>query len=585
MRRLFALLLGLVVAAALPLNASADDTLQSAIMQAKFLSDSGAPDLLAEADAPVIGDADSTAAARAFHGLGQGAQVNDPALDHVNFFPNALPQPQRPYEFSVQSETAIASFGRNVVVGFNNSADQPVFLNPATNRVNFQHRFLSGVGTSHDGGLTFTETSLPPIPGSPFTFGDPALTVDRAGNFYYASLGASAAGAFLVFVGKSSDGGTTFAPGVTVAVDNGADKEWIASGPDPASPTRDNVYVTWTSFGAGRSDLMLGRSTDGGQTFTTSKIFAPASTTGLAPFIQFSNPVVDRSTGALYVPFLQAGAADADFFRVLASNDGGLTFHLLNFNIAGAPDPQAFPNVTPGTLVDCGSPGGGFRLVLHSGPDLGGGRLGLPRFQHATRLVSQPSLAATDGKLFIAYNASNSAVVGDPNSTSDIRLLVSRDAGASWSSPITVAGATAANPQHVHPAISVSPEGEQVSIGYYTQLASGQLQVDAVGGEVDSENGAARLEDLNVRHLGPAFDLTPSMNPIPAFGTFAATNYDRTIVACYDIGEYMSATRSGDDGTLFTWGDNRNTWTSPPESPAAGTHSQPDVFAKRVGGD
>ena len=36
MRRLFALLLGLVVAAALPLNASADDTLQAAILLAKL---------------------------------------------------------------------------------------------------------------------------------------------------------------------------------------------------------------------------------------------------------------------------------------------------------------------------------------------------------------------------------------------------------------------------------------------------------------------------------------------------------------------------------------------------------------------
>ena len=583
MRRLFALLLGLVVAAALPLNASADDTLQAAIMEAKFMSDSGAPDLAAEQDTPIAGDADPIAAARAFHGNGRGVQVNDPALDHINFFPNALPQPQRPYEFAVQSETTIASFGRNVVVGFNNSADQPVFLTPQ-NRVSFTHRFLSGVGVSHDGGRTFTETSLPPTPGSIVTFGDPALAVDRSGNFFYASLGADANFNPQVFVGKSTDGGTTFAPGVTVALDNGVDKEWIAAGPDPTSPSRDNVYVTWTSFGTGRSDLMLGRSTDGGQTWTTSNIFAPVNANGLRSFIQFSNPVVDRSTGTLYVPFLNAGAADADFFRVLASNDGGLTFHLLNFNVPGAPDPQAFPNVTPGTIVDCGSPGGGFRLVLHSGPNLGGGRLGLPRFQHATRLVSQPSFAATNGNLFIAYNASNSAIVGDPNSTSDIRLLVSHDAGASWSSPITVAAASANNPQHVHPAISVSSEGEQVSIGYYTQLSSGQLQVDAVRGEIGSEDGVATLEDRSVRHLSPTFDLTPSMNPNPAFGTFATTNFDRTIVACYDIGEYMGATRS-DESTLFTWGDNRNSWTSPPQSPAAGTHSQPDVFAKRVGED
>ena len=65
-------------------------------------------------------------------------QVNDPALDNIQFFPNALPQPQRPYEFSTQSETSAAAFGDDVVVGFNNSADQPVTLTPQ-NTVAFVH--------------------------------------------------------------------------------------------------------------------------------------------------------------------------------------------------------------------------------------------------------------------------------------------------------------------------------------------------------------------------------------------------------------------------------------------------------------
>ena len=586
-RRLFAVLIGLTVAAALPLHAVADDagTMQAAILEAKFMTSDGPnapPDLIDANDQPVLGDADEVAAARAFHGQGSGVQVNDPALDNIQFFPNALPQPQRPYELSIQSETSIASFGPNVVVGFNNSADQPVVLT-AQNRVAFVHRFLSGVGVSHDGGLTFTETSLPPIPGSPFTFGDPALTVDSQGNFYYASLGANAAGQSLIFVGKSSDGGTTFAPGVTVGLDPGSDKEWIAAGPDPLRPGQDNVYVTWTSFGSGNSVLKMGRSTDGGQTWSVSTLFAPPSTATLAPFLQFSNPVVDRSTGRLYVPFLAAGQADQDFFRVLASDDGGLTFRFLNFNVPGAPDPQAFPNVTPGTLADCGT-SGGFRTVLHSGPNLGGGRFGLPRFRNATRLISQPSFAATGGNLFIAYNASNSPTFGDPNSTSDIRLLVSPDAGASWSSPITIAGATAANPQHVHPAVTVNPGGGRVAVGYYTQLSNGQLRVDSVRGAIDLEGGQASLQGAQVRQLSPAFDLIPSNNPIPAFGANATTNYDRTIRPCYDIGEYMATTQTS-GATLFTFGDNRNTWTSPPASPAAGTHTQPDVFAVSVSGD
>jgi hypothetical protein len=65
-------------------------------------------------------------------------------------------------------------------------------------------------------------------------------------------------------------------------------------------------------------------------------------------------------------------------------------------------------------------------------------------------------------------------------------------------------------------------------------------------------------------------------------GAHFTTNYDRTIRPCYNIGEYMTAASTGDDRTLFAWGDDRNQWTSPPASPAAGTHSQPDVFATRA---
>jgi hypothetical protein len=105
----------------------------------------------------------------------------------------------------------MARFGSDVVVGFNNSADQPLRLT-VTNTVAFVHRFLSGVSVSHDAGQTWTESSLPATLGSPFTFGDPSVTVDRQGNFYYASLGANAAAAALVFVSKSADGGRTFQP-------------------------------------------------------------------------------------------------------------------------------------------------------------------------------------------------------------------------------------------------------------------------------------------------------------------------------------------------------------------------------------
>jgi len=270
--RLGAVLLALTLAAGLPIQASADDR-SDAIMAAKgfdFEGDNSPPDLVDENSMPTVGDTPGTAVSTESPVRRRGVQVNNPALDNIQFFPDALPQPQRPFELSIQSETSAAAFGDDVVVGFNNSADQPLVQLP-DKTLAFTHRFLSAVGTSHDGGRTWTESSLPPIPGSPFTFGDPAVTVDRNGNFYDASLGADASGHSLVFVGTSTDLGTTFHSGVTVAADPGVDKEWIGSGPDPLQPERDNVYVTWTSFKAASSELHFSRSTDGGQTWSPAR--------------------------------------------------------------------------------------------------------------------------------------------------------------------------------------------------------------------------------------------------------------------------------------------------------------------------
>ena len=577
--RLGILALGVMVWAAAPLHAMADDPLPDGLLAAKgfdFAGPDALPDLLNDDGTPTIGDAGGNS--QGAQGSSSGVQVNDPRLDNIQFFPNALPQPQRPYEFSIQSETSLATFGSTVVLGFNNSADQPVVLTPQ-NTVAFTHRFLSAVGVSHDGGHTWTESSLPPIPGSPFTFGDPSVAVDRSGNFFYSSLGANAAGRSLVYVSRSTDGGRTFQPGSTVAIDPGADKEWIAAGKDPLNPTSDNVYVTWTSFKAASSQLMLGVSHDGGQTWTTRTVFAPVDNGVESAFLQFSNPVVDQQTGRLFIPFLHGSDSDADFVKVLISDDGGQTFHFSNFNAPGAPSPTVFPNVTPGTFSDCGVAGGG-RVVLHQGPNLGGGRAGLPVFRQSTRLITQPTTVVANGRVFIVLNSSTSGTFGDPNSQSFIRLLVSPDGGGSWQGPFTIAPATAARPQHVHPSISVDPEGQQVTVGYYAQLASGQIQFDATTAQVSSSNGRISVSDRASEHLGPAFDLIPSNNPLPAvpFGAHRATNYDRTIQACYDLGEYTTAGRVQGE-TIFGWGDNRNSWTGPAASIAPGVHSQPDVFA------
>lgn len=503
-------------------------------------------------------------------------QVNDPALDHIQTFAGT-----RPFEFSVQSETSIAAFRNNILVGYNSSADQPVVQ--IGTGLFFTHRHFSGFSVSRDGGETWTSGFVPAVPGSPFTFGDPSVGVDRQGNFYYVSLGtdgsASLTGA--VIINKSTDGGGTFSPARVVALDDGSDKEWFAIGRDPVDPDRDNLYIAWTSFQRASSELRFARSTDGGATWTSKTIFAPTDRgpTGLSAFIQFANPTVDSSSGRLYIPFLHFSNFDADFIKVLVSDDAGATFRFLEFNVRGAPDKFGFPNVTPGTVTDCGRNSGGVRLVLRQGADLRGGRFGLPRFRQSTRLITQPSAAAAGGKLFIAFNSSTSAVSGDPGSRSEIHLLFSPDGGRTFARPLTVAAATGLDPQHVHPSLAADEEGENASVAYYVQQADGRVRVDLASVDADGSRiragRAARVSSV-------AFDLIPSNNPFPIAGNaFFTTNYDRSVRACYDLGEYLSIARH-DDGILAAWGDNRRNWTSPAGFDWSGTHPQPDVFFQEM---
>ena len=502
-------------------------------------------------------------------------QINDPRLDHIVSFPGVT----RPFEFATQSETSAATSGANVVVGYNTSAFQTIQLFPQG--LFFTQRFLTGYSVSHDGGHTWRSSFTPPAAGSNFTFGDPVVVTDRHGNFYFVSLGADKSGNTVINVNKSTDHGDTFGTAVSVATDNGGDKNWIAVGPDPAVRERDNVYVTWTSFQGAGSQVWFGRSTDGGATWSTKALFVPVADTLNSAQIQFTNPVVDHDNGRLYIPFLHFSNVDADNIRVLVSDDAGASFHFLAFNVPGAVDAFAFPNVTPGEFVDCGINNGGLRNVLHQGGDIGGGEFGLARYKFATRLITQPAAAVSHGRLLLAFNRSTSPFFGDPTAGSEIRLLASNDGGATWAAPLTVAASTAAAPQHVHPAIALRGEGGAV-VGYYVQQADSRLRTESAS--VTFDDGTP-----HVAHTAPlssvAFDLEPSNIPHPlATDAFFTTNFDRSIRACYNIGEYMSVARSGEEGVIAAWGDNRNSWTGPSDSSAPGPHAQADVFV-RVSGD
>jgi hypothetical protein len=522
--------------------------------------------------------------ARGHFGPGN-VQVNNPGLDSIQVFPGF-----RPFLHTTQSETSVAAFGDTVVATYNTSAGIHLIPNPNGPGLVFDRIQLSGFSTSTDGGKTFKSGFFPGVADTPFSFGDPSVDVGRHGRFYFAQLGQDALGNFGITANTSNDG-LHWHDAVVVALDNGADKPWLAVGPDPRKENQENAYITWSSFqNDGSITLQLAKSTDRGKTWTSKTIFAPpadADPTHPQNALSFSNPVVDRSTGTLYIPFAHFSNSNTDFLQMMISNDGGDTFHFATFNIAGAPDPTLLPIVQPGELTECGvslDATGNFllnlRLTVHAGSDVGGSLTGLRRFVNATRLIAQPALAALDGVLYLAWNTSTSPFFGDPNGTSNIMYMRSDDGGATWTNAVQVN--PPGDPHHVHPSLSVSPEDGAVHITYYTQHPDSSLDLvmSTSDRDADSFPGGRTIEVSRT-----PFALPPTNVPIPnASNPFATTNYDRNIAQCYALGEYQSV-KDAHDGTYALWGDTRNTVTEPVNirDPLSGlTHPQEDVFFQFV---
>jgi len=377
---------------------------------------------------------------------GDNVQANFPSGDYVQQFTGF-----RPLVNAVQSEVSTAAFGKNIVLGYNNSAGIHIVPNPSGPGLIADRVQISGFAASNNGGKSWTNGFLPGSHGATETDGDPSGGVDRHGKFYYATLATDSLGGFTVQVNSSTDSGATWSEGVIVQQDDGSDKEWLAVGPDPGNKNRDNVYVTWTSFQATACQLRFGRSTDGGATFTARTIFIPMADPDAAHpqnCLQASNPVVDGITGTLYVPFLRYSHLDRDFIQMMVSEDAGDTFHFATFNIPGAPSSTVLPFTQPGELTECG--GNNFRLTIHGTLHPGPGKFGIPRYVNASRILSQPAAAARNGIVYLAWSKSQGLFYGN-SAGSDVWFIRSDDGGQSWNAPVQANPTVATEKHHVMP--------------------------------------------------------------------------------------------------------------------------------------
>ncbi len=503
---------------------------------------------------------------------GNNVQANFPSGDYVQIFPGF-----RPFVRATQSEVSTAASGKNIVLGYNNSAG--IHVSPFGTGLIVDRVQISGFAASNDGGKTWTNGFLPGSSGTTDTFGDPSVGVDRHGVFYYANLAADSTGHGTIQVNSSTDGGLTWTEGAIVQQDNGSDKEWLAVGPDPVNKNRDNVYVTWTSFQPAVCELRFGRSLDGGATWTAKTIFVPTADpnpTHPQNCLQFSNPVVDGITGALYVPFLRFSNSDQDFIQMMISEDAGETFHFATFNVPGAPSPTVLPVTQPGELTACG--GTNIRLTIHGTANPGPGRFGFPRYINASRMTLQPAAAARNGIVYLAWSNSKSLAFGS-SAGSNVKFIRSDDGGNTWNAPVTVNPAT--DNHHVLPSLAIDQDPNSVHISYYTQHADTSTDLDMANSH---DRGDTFPASRTVRVTGTSSFLPPTNIPLSNAPSFRATNYDRQIAVCYALGEYQSVTTA--NGSVYVaWGDNRNLITEPVNAldPISGqTHPEEDVFFQKV---
>jgi hypothetical protein len=264
--------------------------------------------------------------------------------------------------------------------------------------------------------------------------GDEAVAVSRTDDVFAAATGN--AGAWL--------------PPVIVTRQNSAlfsDKESIWADNAASSPYFGNVYLCNVAFqGNGAGPMMLSRSTDGGDTWTTRQISQAAETfvtEGRAGSRQGCTVRTD-SRGAVYVFWL--GSLSGDTVQLMTrSTNGGRTFDrpraVATVNEVGAFDASQFDVTIDGVA--------GSRTNSYPSVDVANGA---PTGVDATdRIV----LAWADG----ALNEETALV------------QYSDDSGKTWSNPVNAA---ALGDRPNFPAIAISPDGRNVYLTYNAFLAPWQ---------------------------------------------------------------------------------------------------------------
>ncbi len=428
---------------------------------------------------------------------------------------------------------------------------------------------LSTASVSFDGGLNWQEVP-PPI--TPFQFtGDPALAFDGRGRLYFASIadhegpGGYYTGPSAV-VAYSGDGGLTWTNPVVVGQGLGAldplgqgplvfqDKEFIAADQSSASPYKNRVYLSWTSFQENfsgirtysRSPIMLSYSDDG---LTWSK---PVEISGFNPACsvqwgggaasqcdedQFSYPTV-APDGTVYVTFENFNTPNENQTMLVSSSDGGVTWT---------------SPVRVETVYDVNFP-------------MAFGRSTLTGCQFRVSSVENSAADPSDptGKtvyMVWADNRNGSEAV----TNSDIFLGRSTDGGLTWA---TYGVDSAANDQF-YPWVAVASDG-RVDVGYMDRSYSASQSVCQYGFSLSRVSFQANGQMTLIQKTRVNSGLS---DPGHSRWFSGATGAQSTF-----LGDYNAIAVGSNGATWSLWTDMRNTVANPP-SPTR-NHDQQAVAGK-----
>ncbi|MCI0449631.1 MAG: T9SS type A sorting domain-containing protein [Chlorobi bacterium] len=317
-----------------------------------------------------------------------------------NLSVNSAPQNEPSVRISRTNPNIVVAAWRDFRLGF---------TNPVIRRIGYTY--------STNGGQTWSVSQLLPDPNPDHTSqSDPVLTSDSQGHFYLSSTSRQPVSGYnrqMLMYKSTNNGQTFFLHSIAVPGSGGAgeDKEWIFCDLVPTNSTFNNVFITWTSFGASQG-IKFRKSTNGGLNWSAT-VNVGDNTSG-----QGSN-VCSGTGNQIYVVWAANG------IRFDKSTNGGTSFGT-DFQLSGVTSVNGFPFIT-------------------------------------CDYSNRPSR----GNAYVVWSDNR-------DGTSDVWIQRSTNAGASWlSTPVRVNDVTALN--QYWPAVQCDTSGNLYVIYYDTRLGSTQI--------------------------------------------------------------------------------------------------------------